>query len=29
LTEKANMVLTDTGKEIFRTPNYESPAPGK
>src|SRR5947208_14304523 len=26
LTEKANVVLTDTGKEIFRTPNYEPPA---
>ena len=25
LTEKANVVLTDSGKEIFRTPNYESP----
>jgi hypothetical protein len=25
LTEKANVVLTDTGKEIFRTPNYEAP----
>ena len=23
LTEKANVVLTDGGKEIFRTPNYE------
>jgi len=23
LTEKANVVLTDSGKEIFRTPNYE------
>src|SRR5438128_3988544 len=31
LTEKANVVMTDTGKEIFRTPNYEPPAaaPGK
>ena len=29
LTEKANMVLTDSGKEIFRTPNYEPPAAGK
>jgi len=29
LTEKANMVLTDTGKEIFRTNNYEAPAAGK
>jgi len=26
LTEKANVVLTDSGKEIFRTPNYEAPA---
>lgn len=26
LTEKANVVLTDSGKEIFRTPNYERPA---
>ena len=26
LTEKANVVMTDTGKEIFKTPNYESPA---
>jgi hypothetical protein len=25
LTEKANVVLTDTGKEIFRTQNYEPP----
>ena len=25
LTEKANVVMTDTGKEIFRTPNYETP----
>jgi Family of unknown function (DUF6152) len=25
LTEKANVVLTDSGKEIFRTPNYEAP----
>ena len=22
LTEKANVVLTDSGKELFRTPNY-------
>src|SRR5215813_10467693 len=29
LTEKANVVLTDSGKEIFRTPNYEPPAPRK
>ena len=31
LTEKANVVMTDTGKEIFRTPNYEPPtaAPSK
>ena len=27
LTEKANVILTDSGKEIFRTPNYEPPAP--
>src|SRR5215471_17140530 len=26
LTEKANVVLTDSGKEIFRTQNYESAA---
>lgn len=26
LTEKANVVMTDTGKEIFRTNNYETPA---
>ena len=26
LTEKANVVLADSGKEIFRTPNYEAPA---
>jgi hypothetical protein len=26
LTEKANVVLTDSGKEIFRTNNYEGPA---
>jgi hypothetical protein len=25
LTEKANVVLADSGKEIFRTPNYEPP----
>jgi hypothetical protein len=25
LTEKANVVMTGTGKEIFRTPNYEAP----
>ena len=25
LTEKANVILTDSGKEIFRTPNYEAP----
>lgn len=29
LTEKANVVLADGGKEIFRTPNYEPPAPKK
>jgi hypothetical protein len=27
LTERANIVLTDSGKEIFRTPNYGQPAP--
>lgn len=27
LTERANIVLTDTGKEIFRTENYGQPAP--
>jgi hypothetical protein len=27
LTERANIVLTDTGKEIFRTPNFGEPAP--
>jgi len=26
LTEKANVVLTDSGKEIFKTNNYEAPA---
>ncbi len=26
LTEKANVVLTDSGKEIFKTNNYEPPA---
>ncbi|HXH24257.1 MAG TPA: DUF6152 family protein [Vicinamibacterales bacterium] len=29
LTERANLVLTDTGKEIFRTANYGEPAPKK
>ncbi len=29
LTEKANVVLTDSGKEIFRTANYEAPATTK
>jgi len=31
MTEKAQIVLTDSGKEIFRTPNFgeETPAPGK
>src|SRR5215471_12767900 len=29
LTEKANVVMTDTGKEIFRTPNYEPPPAAK
>ena len=28
MTEKANIVMTDTGKEIFRTPNYEPPGAG-
>jgi hypothetical protein len=27
LTERANLVLTDSGKELFRTPNYAGPAP--
>ena len=27
LTERANLVLTATGKELFRTPNYGTPAP--
>jgi hypothetical protein len=27
LTERANIVLTDTKKEIFRTANYGEPAP--
>jgi len=26
LTEKANIVMADTGKELFRTNNYEPPA---
>jgi hypothetical protein len=26
LTERANVVLTATGKELFRTPNYGAPA---
>ena len=35
LTERSNIVLTDSGKEIYRTPNYglppgvEPPAPGR
>ena len=29
LTEKANVVLADSGKEIFRTPNYEPPSSKK
>ena len=29
LTEKANVVMTDSGKEIFRTPNYEPPPAAK
>lgn len=27
LTERANIVLTDSGKEIYRTPNYGEPPP--
>ena len=27
LTERANIVVTDTGKEIYRTPNFGQPAP--
>jgi hypothetical protein len=27
LTERANIVMTDTGKEIFRTANYGQPPP--
>jgi hypothetical protein len=27
LTERANIVVTETGKEIFRTPNFGAPAP--
>ena len=27
LTERANVVLTATGKELFRTPNFGQPAP--
>lgn len=27
LTERANIVLTESGKEIFRTENYGQPAP--
>jgi hypothetical protein len=27
LTERANIVLADTGKEIYRTQNYGEPAP--
>lgn len=27
LTDRANVVLTDTGKEIFRTPNYGTNVP--
>ena len=27
LTEKANVVLTDSGKEIYRTANFGQPAP--
>ena len=28
LTERANLVLTDSGKEIYRTPNFGDPTPG-
>lgn len=27
LTERSNIVMTDTGKEIYRTPNYGEPDP--
>ena len=27
LTDRSNVVLADTGKEIFRTPNFGEPAP--
>jgi hypothetical protein len=27
LTERANIVVADSGKEIFRTPNFGEPAP--
>ena len=27
MTEKANIILADTGKEIFRTPNFGDPPP--
>jgi hypothetical protein len=27
LTERANIVMTETGKELFRTANYGQPAP--
>jgi hypothetical protein len=27
LTERANIVVTDSGKEIYRTPNFGQPAP--
>jgi hypothetical protein len=29
LTERANVVLTDTGKEIYRTENFGQPAPAQ
>jgi hypothetical protein len=29
LTERANIVVTDTGKEIYRTENFGKPAPAK
>ena len=28
LTERANIVMADTGKEIYRTENFGKPAPG-
>ncbi len=29
LTERANIVVADTGKEIYRTENFGKPAPAK